>query len=124
MAKILIVDDEVTFCKLAQSRLEASGYEVITAYDGIDDKAQNEKPDLILIDIMMPRMTGGDAVRALKNDSSTSNIPIIFLSAVLSSTEETKDKLDVKIEGTSYPAMAKPIELSVLLAKIEELLKK
>jgi len=65
MAKILVVDDDATFRKLVQSRLEFSGYEVITAYDGIDglDKAQNEKPDLILMDIMMPRMTGGDAVR-------------------------------------------------------------
>jgi len=73
---------------------------------------------------MMPNMDGGDAVKALKGDSATRNIPIIFLSGVVSSTEETKDQLNVKIEDTYYPAMAKPFELPVLLAKIEELLKK
>jgi len=98
----------------------------VTASDGKEGlvKAQNEKPDLILLDIMMPNMDGGEAVKVLKGDSATRNIPIIFLSGVVSNTEETKDQLSVNIEDTYYPAMAKPVELLVLLVKIEESLEK
>jgi len=126
MPKILIVDDEPVAVKVIEKFLEKNNYEVVTASDGEEGlaKAQNEKPDLILLDIMMPNMDGGDAVKALKGDSSTRNIPIIFLSGVVSGTEETKDQLSVNIEDTYYPAMAKPVELFVLLTKIEELLKK
>jgi len=126
MPKILIVDDEPEILELVKECLENNDYEVVTASDGKEGlaKAQNEKPDLILLDIMMPNMDGGEAVKALKVDSTTRNIPILLLSGVVSSAEETKDQLSVNIEDTYYPAMAKPFELPVLLAKIEELLKK
>jgi len=126
MAKILVVDDEPGVVKLIKKSLEKNDYEVVTASDGKEGlaKAQNEKPDLILLDIMMPIMNGGDAVRVLKSDSATRNIPIIFLSAVISKNEEMNHQLSVNIENTYYPAIAKPFDLPELLAKIEELLKK
>jgi len=110
MAKILIVDDELGMVMVIKGFLEKYDYEIVTASDGKEGlaKAQNEKPDLILLDIMMPDMDGGNAVKALKSDSSTRNIPIIFLSGVISNTEETKDQLSVNIEDTYYPALAKP----------------
>jgi len=125
MPKILVVDDELGMVMLIKGFLEKFEYEIVTASDGKEGlaKAQNEKPDLILLDIMMPNMDGGDTVRALKSDSLTRNIPVIFLSAFVSGAEETKDQFSVTIDGTRYPAMAKPVELLPLLANIEELLK-
>jgi len=126
MPKILIVDDEPGVVELIKNSLEKNDYEVVTASDGLEgvEKAWSKNPDLIILDIMMPNMSGGDAVRALKSNSTTRNIPIIFLSAVVSKKEEMKNELSVKIENIYYPAMAKPFEPLVLLAKIEELLKK
>jgi len=125
MAKILIVDDELGMVMVIKRFLEKNDYEIVTASDGKEGlaKAQNEKPDLVLLDFMMPDMDGGDVVRALKSDSLTRNIPVIFLSAFVSSTEETKDQSSVNIDDTYYPAMTKPVDLLVLLANIEDLLK-
>ena len=126
MPKILIVDDEPGVVELIKNSLEKNDYEVVTASDGLEgvEKALSKNPDLIILDIMMPNMSGGDAVRALKSNSTTRNIPIIFLSVVVSKKEEMKNELSVKIDNIYYPAMAKPFEPLVLLAKIEELLKK
>ena len=126
MPKILIVDDEPGVVELIKNSLEKNDYEVVTASDGLEgvEKAWSKNPDLIILDIMMPNMSGGDAVRELKSNSTTRNIPIIFLSAVVSKKEEMKNELSVKIENIYYPAMAKPFEPLVLLAKIEELLNK
>ena len=125
MAKILIVDDELGMVMVINGFLEKHDYEIVTASDGKEGlaKVQNEKPELILMDIMMPNMDGGDTVRALKSDSLTRNIPVIFLSAFVSGAEEMEDQFSVTIDGTRYPAMAKPVELLPLLANIEALLK-
>jgi len=121
MAKILIVDDENTFITIAQVRLEASGYEVITAKDGEEglEKAKSEKPDLIILDVMMPGKDGYQVCRLLKKDAKYEKIPIILF------TDKAKDKFEVV--GSKVGAnvtIRKPFELSNLLAMIEELLKK
>jgi len=84
MAKrILIVDDEAELVKAVQVRLEANGYEVETAYDGQEamDKINNMKPDLILLDIVMPVMNGYEVSKKLKSNPDTKEIPIIIFSA-------------------------------------------
>jgi len=80
MAKILIVDDEIQLIQMVQMRLEANGYEVVTANDGVEGlkKVKSENPDLIILDIMMPKMDGFEACDLLKKDPQTSQIPIIF----------------------------------------------
>jgi len=81
--RILLIDDEKDLVKLVVIRLEAAGYEVITAYGGQEglDKAKIEKPNLILLDIMMPGMDGFEVLHKLKNDTETVNIPVIMLTA-------------------------------------------
>ena len=68
MAKILIVDDEVSFNQLIRTRLETDRHKVITAYDGKEglEKAKSEKPDLIILDVKMPKMNGIEVCRTLK----------------------------------------------------------
>ncbi len=81
--KILVVDDEEGLVLLMQTNLEFEGYNVVTAFDGEEaiSQVKAENPDLILLDIRMPRKNGWDVCKELKGDPSTRHIPIIFLSA-------------------------------------------
>jgi len=81
--RILVVDDERHIVRLVQVNLERQGYEVITAYDGVEclEKAKTGKPDLIVLDVMMPRMDGFEALQRLKTDPETSHIPVVMLTA-------------------------------------------
>jgi len=121
MAKILIVDDEITFIKTAQVRLEASGYEVIAASHGLEglEKIENEKPDLIILDVLMPMMDGYTMLREIRKNDEIKNIPVIMCSGkvILKIAENnSKSKADAYI--------AKPFDSSVFISKIKELLKK
>jgi len=81
--KILIVDDEPDFADMIKMRLEANDYEVVTANDGVEGlrKAEEENPNLILLDIMMPGMDGYEVLRRLKRGEGTQYIPIVMLTA-------------------------------------------
>ncbi len=81
--RILVVDDEVDMVDGIKIMLEADSYEVITAFDGQEGlrKAQKESPDLILLDVMMPKMDGFEVLRRLRADSETQDIPVIMLTA-------------------------------------------
>jgi len=81
MAKILLVDDEPAILKMYSESLNNADFEVITAASGEEgvDQAKKVKPDIILIDIMMPRLNGFDAVKELKSDPGTKIIPIYLL---------------------------------------------
>ncbi len=81
--RVLVVDDERHIVRLVQVNLERQGYEVLTAYDGVEclEKAKSEQPDLIVLDVMMPRMDGFEALQRLKSDPETSHIPVIMLTA-------------------------------------------
>ena len=84
MAKtILVVDDERHIVRLVEVNLERSGYEVIAAYNGQEAvaSAQAERPDMIILDVMMPRMDGFEALKELRSDSRTKDIPVIMLTA-------------------------------------------
>ncbi len=83
MARILVVDDEPHIVKLVSFTLEKCGHEVLVATDGMEaiSLAREHTPDLILLDVMMPLMTGFEAATRLKSDPKTEGIPIAFLSA-------------------------------------------
>lgn len=121
MAKLLIVDDEKQLVEMVQMRLEANGYEVLTASDGQEglQMAKTEKPDLIMLDVMMPKMDGYKVCGLLKNDARYKNIPIILFSA-----RAQQQDADVAKEAGADAYVTKPFEPPVLLAKIKELLKK
>ena len=81
--RILIVDDNHALVLAAKLVLQKNGFDVIIAYDGLEglEKAQQEKPDLIILDINMPKMNGYEVCRQLRNKPETSRIPIIILSS-------------------------------------------
>lgn len=81
--KILAVDDERHIVRLVQVNLERQGFQVVTAFDGKEalKKVETEKPDLIVLDVMMPHMDGFEVLKRLKADDKTKNIPVIMLTA-------------------------------------------
>ena len=119
--KILVVDDELHLIEMVQMRLEANGYEVITANDGEEglEKAKSEKPDLILLDVMMPKMDGYEACSLLKNDEQLRKIPVVLFTG-----KAQEDFEDVGKKAGADAFITKPFDPPELLAKIEELIKK
>lgn len=118
--KILVVDDEINLLKLVESRLKATGYEVITARDGKEglEKAKTEKPDLILLDIIMPGMDGREALKKLKLNEDTKSIPVVMLT-VKGEPEEIVDSL---VYSGAVDYIVKPYTADVFLRKINNAL--
>jgi DNA-binding response OmpR family regulator len=117
--KILIVDDEVNFTKLVKLNLEETGrYEVRTENKGrrAFAVAKEFKPDLILLDIVMPDVQGDDVACQLVNDEVTKNIPILFLTAVVTKEEA---KIHSGVIG-GRPFIAKPVNAKELIESIEK----
>jgi len=122
--KILVVDDEEDFCYFVKKNLEAKGeFRVLVATQGEDavPLARLEEPDLILLDIMMPKLAGPDILEILKNDPKTKDIPVIFLTAIVTKAEIGVDPTR-QIGGHKY--MAKPVSVAELVDAIKEALKK
>lgn len=120
MKKILVIDDLPENVFLLQDRLEHEGYEVITAYEGKTgiNKAINEQPDLILLDIMMPEITGIEVCKTLVKHPATENIPIILVTAK-SGAEDTREGL----EAGAFDYIKKPFHRIELLARVQSALK-
>jgi len=118
--KILIVDDEKQIARMLKIRMESMGYEADVAHDGVEglEKAQQYKPDLIILDVMMPKMDGFEVCRKLKEDPVFKSTPIIMLSV---KAEEKANDLGVLAGADDY--MPKPFEPEILMAKIRKLLK-
>ena len=119
MARILVVDDEPTIVKLVTATLRARGHTTFEAHDGVEaiEQARALQPDLILLDIMMPRMTGKEARKALHDDPKTANIPVIHLSAV----GDFESQLESMEDGlTDY--ITKPFAPKDLANRVEDFL--
>ncbi|MBT8379624.1 MAG: response regulator [Ignavibacteria bacterium] len=120
MKTILVIDDLPENVFMLQDRLENEGYNIITAYDGKSgiEKVHTELPDLILLDIMMPGITGIEVCKILVNDESTKHIPIILVTAK-AGAEDTKEGL----EAGAFDYIKKPFNRVELLARVQSALK-
>ncbi len=124
MQRILVVDDDSDLSGLIQAALAQHGYNVLiynNAVDGIK-AAMGQKPDLILMDVMLPDMSGAEAVRLLKSEQTVKDIPVIFLTGLLD-REELYSANNICVDGQHYVAVAKPFETKDLLSKIKTSLK-
>jgi len=114
--KILVVDDQPINVQLLKRKLEREGMTVLTAYSGKDalDLVAADKPDLILLDVMMPEMDGIEVCQRLQSSSETKSIPVIFITA--------RTSKEGKIEGLGVGAVdyiTKPIDLDETLARVQ-----
>jgi CheY-like chemotaxis protein len=114
--RILIADDDPVILRLIQVNLELEGYEVLTANNGQEavDIATAELPDLVILDIMMPRLDGYQACQKLKEGATTTNLPVIFLSAKAQQGDIEKGK---SFGVVDY--LTKPFDPSELLEVVE-----
>lgn len=117
--KILVVDDEVNITQILEFSIGSEGYEVITAANGEEaiDKARREQPDLIILDIMMPKIDGYEACRILKTNPLTKNIPVVLLTA---KGRDIDKRLGYEVGATDY--IVKPFSPNKLIERIHELL--
>jgi DNA-binding response OmpR family regulator len=121
MAKILIVEDERDIRDLIEFTLRYAGHDVVKVSNGVDavDLTPQVKPDLILMDVRMPRMTGYEACRALKGIDEVKDIPVIFLSA-----KGQESEMSIGLDAGAYDYILKPFAPDQLTTRIAEILKK
>jgi CheY-like chemotaxis protein len=120
--KVLLIDDEKDFCFFLKNNLERTGrYNVMVANDGESgiSLVKLERPDVILLDIMMPKVSGPDVADAILQDASTKSIPILFLTALVTE-EEIGFRLMREIGGRNF--IAKPVEIDRIVNCIENAL--
>ena len=121
MSKILVVDNEVHIVMILKDSLEFSGFQVVTALDGEEalERVAQDSPDLLVLDIGMPKMDGWEVCHRLKSDAKTRDIPIIILTAYAQTSDQKK--------GAQLCAdrfITKPCDLTYLVEEINTLLSK
>ena len=119
--KILVTEDSATILQMLKGTLSEAGYEVIAASDGQQalDLARTEKPDLIMLDVMLPKIDGYKVCRMLKFDERYKAIPIIMLTG---RTKESDEQTGLEVGANAY--IKKPFQPETIIEKIKELLTK
>jgi two-component system alkaline phosphatase synthesis response regulator PhoP len=125
-AKILIIDDQPSEVKMVKMALEQANYEVCYAYNGKEglEKAVQEKPDLIVLDVMMPEKDGFITCGELKKKPETSSVPVIILTSIESSSLVFPDAESAADSPHADEYIDKPVDPNFLLKRVERLLKK
>ena len=121
MTRVLVIDDEAPIRLLCRVNLEADGMQVLEASDGPTglEKARNEEPDVILLDVMMPGLDGWQVAEELLDDRRTSSIPIVFLTA----RAEVRDRVrGLDLGGIDY--VTKPFNPIELAPQVRELIQR
>lgn len=125
-AKILLVDDDQDFVEATKLVLESKPYEVIVAYNGDEGlaKARRDRPDLIILDIIMPVKDGFNAAEELKKDSELSKIPVLMLTSFSQRVGETSLSVSQGLTLDTEDYVDKPVSPEELLRRVEKLLKR
>lgn len=118
--RVLVVDDDPVILKLLQVNFEMEGFDVLTATDGVDGlrAARQERPDVIVSDVMMPGMNGFELVAALGADDRTDTIPVMLLSARAQTTD-----IAAGFDAGALDYVTKPFEPLELVERVHELLR-
>jgi phosphate regulon transcriptional regulator PhoB len=121
MSKILIVDDEQDIVELISYNLEKEGFKIVKAYDGeaAHRLVRSEKPDLMILDLMLPKMNGLDVCKAIRRNPETANLPIIMLTA---KGDETDKIIGLEIGADDY--VTKPFSVKELIARVRTILRR
>jgi two-component system alkaline phosphatase synthesis response regulator PhoP len=125
-AKILVIDDEPSEVKMITMALRREPFEVISAQNGTEgiEKAKNEKPDLIILDIMMPEKDGFTTCKELKTDPQCSNIPIIILTAIGDSPLLLPEMQSASESPLAEDYIDKPVDPNFLIQRVKKLMRK
>ena len=115
-AKIVVADDDLDLCELLEMKLRQSNYEVFTAMDGVQalEMVRSIRPNLVILDIMMPLMSGMEVLRELKSEIATSDIPVILMTA---KRQESDVNSGFALGVVDY--IVKPFNLKDLVAQVK-----
>jgi len=121
MPKILVIDDEKDIVELICYNLEKEGFSVLIAYDGEAAlrAVKAQKPDLIILDLMLPKISGLDVCKAVRNNSATANLPIVMLTA---KAEEVDKIIGLEMGADDY--ITKPFSIKELIARVRAMLRR
>jgi len=130
---ILVVDDNRSVVRIIEVLLQREGFETLTAFDGLEglQKAREEKPDLIILDIVMPRMDGYEVCRLRQDDADTASIPVLMLTVMGQLDDPTLDDQAIKthvrermegFEAGAVDFLSKPIKARELLDRVKTVL--
>ena len=124
--RILVVDDDPTSLRTVEAVFSRHDFEVKTATHAqdIEGNVSNFKPDLIVMDLMMPKVDGAQAVKRLQDDPVLKNIPIVFLTAIKMKDDERGVEFEVSVEDKHYRTLTKPFNAVALITEIKELIGK
>ncbi len=124
--KILLVDDDPDFVEGARMVLEKSDFEVVTASSGKEclERIKEEQPDLILLDIMMPKKSGFEVCKELKSNIEYNRIPVVMLTALKQKLSRTSYSIGEGLELEAEDYLEKPIEPKVLVSRLKKILEK
>ncbi len=119
-AKILVVDDILPNVKLLEAKLKNEYYDVICAYGGVEalEKIETEKPDIVLLDVMMPEMDGFEVCRRVKENPKTQHIPVVMVTALT----DTSDRVN-GLEAGADDFLTKPVNDTALFARVRSLVR-
>ncbi|NVM24535.1 MAG: response regulator [Desulfobacterales bacterium] len=122
--KILVVDDEPEMVKMLRMSLETASYEVIDAYNGQEgiDKTKKERPDAIIMDLMMPEKDGFVACKEIKSDPECAHIPILVLTAISDHLTQSRYAKSMGLELEAEDYIDKPVDPNLLLERLARLL--
>jgi two-component system alkaline phosphatase synthesis response regulator PhoP len=124
MARILVVDDDPDLVETVSMMLEKRGHQVVPAYGGVEGlkKVREEKPDAVVLDVMMPDKDGFEVCKEMKADPGLREIPVLLLTAVASKISETKYTPRMAMETEADDYVDKPVKPEEIARRVERLL--
>jgi two-component system alkaline phosphatase synthesis response regulator PhoP len=122
--RILVIDDEPDMVEMLKTALQMGSYEVVTGNDGQEavEKARSEKPDAIILDLMMPGKNGFEAMKEIRSDASIANIPILVLTGIGEHLAHSRYARNMGLEIDSEDFITKPVDAKDLLNRVRALL--
>lgn len=124
MARIILIDDDHDLSDLTKTILVQNGYQVMIFHEAESAliELRKRKADLVLMDVMLPGMSGAEAIREIKHDPQLSNIPVILLTGLVSSRDVDLKAMGLQVDGITYQILGKPYEIKELLDLIKRML--
>ena len=124
MAKIFLVDDDRNLAHLTRTALVKNGHDVAVFHDAkaVMETLKHQKPDLILMDVMMPGLSGGEAVKKIKEDADLKDVPVVFLTALVPGEKGGVNDTGINVDGRTYRTFGKPYEIQELLKLVKDIL--
>ena len=121
---IMVIDDDQDLPELIKAILLKEGYQVSAYHDAESAIAdvKMQKPDLILMDVMLPGLNGAEAIKEIRKDPVNKNIPVIFLTGLVSGRDGDLTEAGMHVDGLKYQTLGKPFEIKELLALVKDML--